>query len=102
MVNNAHKPVLIVIAGPNGSGKTTITHRILRHEWMEGALFMNCDSLKEVYCFAEKAPLIVPRVFEGTPIEKATLYVPEASIEEYKSNETWGRFKEIKPIHIQP
>ena len=40
--------------------------------------FMLCESLKEVYCFAEKAPLIVPRVFEGTPIEKATLYVPEA------------------------
>lgn len=64
--------------------------------------FMNCESLKAVFCLAEKAPLIVPRVFEGTPIEKATLYVPEASIEEYKSNETWGRFKEIKPIHIQP
>lgn len=27
-----HRPVLIVIAGPNGSGKTTITSKILRHE----------------------------------------------------------------------
>lgn len=27
-----HKPVLIVIAGPNGSGKTTITNRVLHHE----------------------------------------------------------------------
>lgn len=25
MANNTHKPVLIIIAGPNGSGKTTIT-----------------------------------------------------------------------------
>ena len=62
--------------------------------------FMYCDSLKEVYCFAEKAPLIVPRVFEGTPIENATLYVPEASVEEYKSADTWGRFKEIKPCIV--
>ena len=64
--------------------------------------FMNCESLKEVYCFAEKAPLIVPRVFEGTPIEKATLYVPEASIEEYKSAETWNKFKEIVSLGLGP
>lgn len=38
-----HKPVLIVIAGPNGSGKTTITSRILKHEWMEGAVYINPD-----------------------------------------------------------
>ena len=34
MVATDHKPVLIVIAGPNGSGKTTITTQILQHEWM--------------------------------------------------------------------
>ena len=42
MVNN-HKPVLIVIAGPNGSGKTTVTEQILRHEWMEDAIYINPD-----------------------------------------------------------
>ena len=47
MVNKSHKPVLIVIAGPNGSGKTTITHRILRHEWMEGALYVNPDQVAQ-------------------------------------------------------
>ena len=38
-----HRPVLIVIAGPNGSGKTTITSKILRHKWLEDALYINPD-----------------------------------------------------------
>ena len=29
------RPSLIVVAGPNGSGKTTITEKLLRHEWMD-------------------------------------------------------------------
>jgi len=38
-----HKPILIVIAGPNGSGKTTVTEQIMRHEWMEDAIYINPD-----------------------------------------------------------
>ena len=38
-----HKPVLIVIAGPNGSGKTSVTSKILKHEWMEDAVYINPD-----------------------------------------------------------
>ena len=34
---------MIVIAGPNGSGKTTVTEQILRHEWMEDAVYINPD-----------------------------------------------------------
>ena len=37
------KPVLIVIAGPNGSGKTTVTGKILRHQWIEDAVYINPD-----------------------------------------------------------
>jgi predicted ABC-type ATPase len=40
-----HKPVLIVIAGPNGSGKTTITTKILHHQWMEDAVYINPDQI---------------------------------------------------------
>jgi GTPase SAR1 family protein len=29
------KPTLIIIAGPNGSGKTSITSKILKHEWVQ-------------------------------------------------------------------
>ena len=42
-----HKPVLIVIAGPNGSGKTTITSKILRHEWLEDAVYVNPDQVAQ-------------------------------------------------------
>ena len=47
MVTVKHKPVLIVIAGPNGSGKTTITSKILRHEWLEDALYINPDQVAQ-------------------------------------------------------
>ena len=30
------KPELIVIAGPNGSGKTTVTQQFLHHEYIGG------------------------------------------------------------------
>lgn len=47
MVAYKHKPVLIVIAGPNGSGKTTITSKILKHEWMEDAVYVNPDQVAQ-------------------------------------------------------
>lgn len=35
MVKDNLRPELIIIAGPNGSGKTSITKRFLYHEWAE-------------------------------------------------------------------
>ena len=42
-----HKPILIVIAGPNGSGKTTITSRLLKSEWLEDAVYINPDNVAQ-------------------------------------------------------
>ncbi len=42
---NTKKPILIVIAGPNGSGKTSITHKILKHEWVENCIYINPDEI---------------------------------------------------------
>lgn len=39
------KPELIVIAGPNGSGKTSVTTKFLHHEWAEGTVYINPDQI---------------------------------------------------------
>ncbi len=41
------RPVLIVIAGPNGSGKTTITRRVIKHEWAETCEYINPDEVAQ-------------------------------------------------------
>ncbi len=38
-------PILIVIAGPNGSGKTSITTSILKHDWIENCIYINPDNI---------------------------------------------------------
>ena len=43
VMNN--KPVLIVIAGPNGSGKTSVTSQILKHDWVENCVYINPDNI---------------------------------------------------------
>lgn len=39
------KPKLVIIAGPNGSGKTSVTGKILEHEWIEGCFYINPDNI---------------------------------------------------------
>jgi len=45
MVKENRKPELIVIAGPNGSGKTSVTQRFLHHEWADGTVYINPDEV---------------------------------------------------------
>lgn len=45
MVKAGHKPELIIIAGPNGSGKTSVTKQFLLHEWAEGTTYINPDEV---------------------------------------------------------
>lgn len=50
MSDTIHRPILIVIAGPNGSGKTSVTSRLLKHEWVEDSLYINPDVIaKEIF-----------------------------------------------------
>lgn len=40
-----NRPTLIVIAGPNGSGKTSVTSKLLQHFWVEDCLYINPDNI---------------------------------------------------------
>ncbi len=41
------KPTLYVIAGPNGSGKTTITEQLLKHKWGKDCVYINPDNIAQ-------------------------------------------------------
>jgi len=44
------EPHLIVIAGPNGSGKTSVTGKILEHQWLADCKYINPDFIaRDVY-----------------------------------------------------
>lgn len=44
------RPTLIVIAGPNGSGKTSLTTKILDHRWLNGCVYINPDNIaRDIY-----------------------------------------------------
>ena len=43
----AAQPRLIILAGPNGSGKTTFATQLMEHQWGQGCRFLNADELAE-------------------------------------------------------
>jgi len=46
-MDSTHKPTLCVVAGPNGSGKTSMTVQLLANEWSEGSLYINPDNIAQ-------------------------------------------------------
>lgn len=40
-----HRPVLCVVAGPNGSGKTSTTEKLLANEWAADSVYINPDNI---------------------------------------------------------
>lgn len=43
----ARKPTLCIVAGPNGSGKTTTTVQLLNNEWAADSLYINPDDIAQ-------------------------------------------------------
>jgi len=57
--------------------------------------FRSCYALADVYCLAENVPETGDDVFVGASISNATLHVPAASVEAYRSTEPWSGFKDV-------
>ena len=60
--------------------------------------FAECKSLESVVCMAENAPTANSNAFENSYIEHVTLYVPENSVDKYKTQEPWNKFGQINPF----
>ncbi len=43
----ARRPILCVIAGPNGSGKTSTTEKLLANEWTSDCMYINPDNIAQ-------------------------------------------------------
>ncbi len=43
MSDETTRPRLLIVAGPNGSGKTTVTEQGLAHTWFQGCEYINPD-----------------------------------------------------------
>lgn len=41
------RPTLCIVAGPNGSGKTSTTVRLLQNEWTADSLYINPDNIAQ-------------------------------------------------------
>ena len=46
-MSNERRPTLCIVAGPNGSGKTTMTLQLLANEWAEDSLYINPDNIAQ-------------------------------------------------------
>ena len=60
--------------------------------------FLFCESLTNIYCYAEQVPEINGHPFEEgfySAYSKATLHVPAGAIDAYKNAEIWKNFENI-------
>ena len=60
--------------------------------------FSECGNLTDVSCMAVNVPATDNNAFKDSPIASATLHVPAASIEAYRTTAPWSEFGTIVPI----
>ncbi len=46
-MSRSDRPTLIVVAGPNGSGKTSLTRQLFSHEWLGKSIYINPDEIAQ-------------------------------------------------------
>ena len=60
--------------------------------------FSYCYGLTDIYCYGRDVPTTGSSIFSNVRIANVTLYVPEASIEAYKTTSPWSGFGTIKTM----
>ena len=63
-----------------------------------GSAFWGCSGLKSVTCLAKNVPTTGGSVFDNVPQSTAILYVPETSVNKYKTADQWKEFGNIVGI----
>ena len=64
--------------------------------------FSGLSQIQNVYCYAEVPPVANATTFKYSPIESATLHVPQVAIESYKESPGWEGFGNIVKIEGNP
>lgn len=73
-------PVLIVIAGPNGSGKTTVTERLRADHWSDGVEYLNPDEVARDRFGDWNSPAAVLRAAAWTEARREELLAAGAGL----------------------
>ena len=84
--------MLNIFDGCSGLTSVTIPNSVTS---IGDVAFYRCSSLTDVYCYAESVPRTYNDVFSYSPLSSATLHVPAASLEAYKTTSPWSKFGTI-------
>ena len=60
--------------------------------------FVYCNNLTDIYCYADDVPNTDSNAFNNSSIGSATLHVPAASLEAYRTTAPWNSFGNVVPI----
>ncbi len=90
--NDVTSVVFCAFYGCSGLTSVTIPNSVTSIQW---SAFAGCSGLKDVYCHADAVPKTNSSAFDNTPINEATLHVPQASISAYQAASPWSGFGKI-------
>ena len=62
-------------------------------EYIDSDVFYDCERLNNIYCLSTTPPIAATDMCDI--FNQATLHVPNGSLEAYKQDITWGKFKNI-------
>ena len=65
---------------------------------LEKYTFSECKELSSVYCHSETPPVVDANCFKNSFIEYVRLYVPQKSVDVYKTADVWKNFNVIKAL----